>query len=128
MRLHENTKAMREITSHKVNALNEAISVTALDDPGPGGASHLYKIALEDGKGSCYISFQNGPIPEAGFNGITGEALLAVVEDRLRGFQKGPFRCRKNALALAHLQQARMWLQERTRDRMRRGVEGTHEL
>ena len=73
------------------------------------------------------IGFQNGPIQEAGTNGISNESLLAIVEDRLSGFQSGPFACRENALALTKLQESMMWLHKRTRDRVARGVEGTHE-
>ncbi len=122
---------IRELTSHKVNGLNEALKIEVLDEPGPGNACHLYRIAPVNGeevsKGFCCdIEFQNGAILEAGFNGISNEALLAVVEDRLIGFQSGQFACRENAIALTKLQEAMMWLQKRTRDRMARGVEGTH--
>jgi hypothetical protein len=73
---------------------------------------------------SVVLSFQNGPINEVGVNGITQEVLLAVVADRLRSFQAGPFACRENALALTKVEEAMHWLQKRTMDRMRRGVEG----
>ncbi|KVR99176.1 hypothetical protein WK29_30460 [Burkholderia vietnamiensis] len=72
--------------------------------------------------------FQNGPIAEAGVNGITQEVLLAIVADRLRSFQAGPYACRENALALTKIEEAQHWLQQRTIARMRRGVEGTHTL
>jgi len=72
------------------------------------------------------ISFQNGPINEAGVNGLTHEALLAVVADRLRCFQSSKFACKENACALTHVEEAMHWLQQRTIARMRRGVEGTH--
>ena len=52
---------------------------------------------------------------------------MAVVVDRLRGFQDGPFRCRENACALTHLEEALMWMGKRTRDRLARGVEGKHQ-
>lgn len=108
-----------------------------MDEPGQGNACHDYAITFNDdekGKRSpiserhgrnCIISFQNGPIAEAGVNGISQEALLAIVEDRLLGFQSGPYSCRENAIALTHIQEAMMWLQKRTLDRVRRGVEGT---
>ena len=136
---------MRELTSHKVNGLNDAIYIGVMDEPGPGNANHLYEVALlsdvpvpseaasdgvtrrqvpVDGVG-CVIRFQNGPIAESGFNGISQEALLAIVEDRLLGFQSGPYACRENAIALTKIQEAIMWLLKRTRDRMARGVEGT---
>jgi hypothetical protein len=76
---------------------------------------------------TCFIGFQNGPIKEAGVNGITQEALLAVVIDRLRSFQAGPFSCRENAIALTHCEDALMWLQKRTVARIKRGVEGTNQ-
>lgn len=121
---------MRQITDHVVNGLNEAIKITVIDGPGSGGANHQYSIDLvggapESGGGTTLIHFQDGPIAEAGINGISNEALVAVVIDRLRGFQSGQFNCRDNAIALTHLEDALMRLQKRTRDRMARGVEGT---
>jgi hypothetical protein len=38
---------------------------------------------------------------------------------------RGTYACKENACALTHLEEALMWLQKRTRDRMARGVEGT---
>jgi hypothetical protein len=51
---------------------------------------------------TALICFQNGPIQEAGVNGISGEALLAIVIDRLRCFQSGPYASADNASALIH--------------------------
>lgn len=118
---------MRELTSHKVNGLNESLRIMVLDEPGPGNACHKYGIDLLGGE-SCSgpkISFQHGPIAESGVNGISNEALLAIIEDRLVGFQSGAYACRENAIALTKLQEAMLWLQKRTRDRLARGVEGT---
>lgn len=128
---------MRTITDHKLNGLNEALNIIVTDEPGQGGANHEYEIHLmaDPGDGAPKItaekwqqniSFQNGPINEAGINGVSGEALLAIVIDRLRSFQAGPFSCRENAVALTHAETALMWLQKRTRDRLARGVEGTN--
>lgn len=121
---------MRELHDHKVNGLN-AIKISVLDEPGQGGACHLYELSVDDGPPSSpapvrtTIHFQEGPVKEFGFNGLSQEALLAVVIDRLRCFQDGPFKCRENAIALTSCEEALMWLQKRTRDRMARGVEGT---
>lgn len=132
---------MRKIHDHKVNPPNDAIDITAVDAPGAGGANHLYHVAgfntssnpsdpfmARYGKPSDHttILFQNGPIGEAGANGVTQEVLLAIVADRLRSFQAGPYACRENALALTKIEEAQHWLQSRTRARMARGVEGTH--
>lgn len=124
----------RELTSHKVNGLNEALLVHVLDEPGQGNACHEYQIRRcvtntgdqHDDEEFCVIKFQNGPIAEAGVNGISNEALLAIVEDRLKGFQSGPYACRENALALTKLQEALVWLHSRTLERVARNVEGTH--
>ena len=123
---------MRELTSHIVNPANDKIKIEVLDDPGSGGACHDYAISIPPDNPNFptpvwRLSFQNGPIAEAGVNGLTHEALLAILEDRLIYFQKGPYACRENAIALTSIQEAQMWLQKRTRDRMARGVEGTHE-
>jgi hypothetical protein len=151
---------IREITDHKTNGLNEAIEITA-GEPGPGGAPHKYNLI---GRGEhipnigprpfgVNLRFQNGPIKGIeDMNGITNEALLAVLIDRMRGFQgvppvhsapeitgvlttepkdyaaknlRAPFACRENAMALTHLEEALMWLQKRTLDRVKRGVEGS---
>lgn len=126
---------MERITSHKVNGLNKTLEISVLDEPGKGNACHAYTIYCpndefnEELNGSviCNIGFQKGPIQEVGVNGISNEALLAVVEHRLQGFQSGEYACRENALALTKLQEAMMWLHKRTRDRVARGVEGTYE-
>lgn len=117
---------MREITDHKCNPANDRIMIHATDDPGAGGANHHYSIVddSEDGVVDTAIEFQNGPINEAGVNGVTQEILLAIVIDRLRSFQAGPFACPENADALAHATEALEALKSRTKARMARGVEG----
>lgn len=126
---------MRELTSHKVNGCNEALRVKVLDEPGHGGACHNYVIFVPHDEFNdelnasvvCRIGFQNGPIAEAGTNGVTHEALLAILIDRLEGFQAGPYAHGYNADALKSLRCAQASLQQRTRDRLHRGVEGTHQ-
>lgn len=118
-------KNMRQINSHKVNPANDVIGITVLDEPGQGGANHEYAVKISDDK-TTIISFQNGPINEVGVNGITQEVLIAILIDRLQSFQNGPFKCRENAIALTHLETAKLWLFSRTLERMQRGVEGTH--
>lgn len=128
---------MRILNEHKVNPANDTLQIEVTDQPGAGGANHRYVISgldtasnpsayADDMLFSAVILFQNGPIPEAGVNGVTHEALLAIVADRLRSFQAGPFACKANACALTHIEEAQHWLQQRTLERMRRGVEGTH--
>jgi len=132
---------VRVITDHAIDPANEKLTITVLDAPGNGGASHLYHIEGFDSASNpsdpwtarhgqsakhSTILFQNGPIPEVGVNGITHEVLLAIVADRLRGFQSGPYACEENASALHNIEIALDALMCRTRDRIQRGVEGTY--
>jgi hypothetical protein len=135
---------MRTLTDHIVSgdqAVQLAIEIT--DQPGQGGANHRYEISGFDTTGNPssrdgagyhanysreVIIFQNGPIKENGVNGITQEALLAIVIDRLRSFQAGPFACGENAIALSSCEEAMRQLQKRTRARIARGIEGTNTL
>jgi len=125
----------RSITDHVVETDSATqLTISVVDDPGQGGANHEYHIDWvgdqvwkNEKSNFVHISFQNGPIKEFGINGVTQEALLAVVIDRLRCFQAGPFPCRDNAIALSYCEDALMWLQRRTRERIKRGVEGTNQ-
>lgn len=125
---------MREITDHHVNECNQAIRIEAAAPDPKTGASHLYTMrwhatnSLGEHKyqRECEVSFpfQHGPVKD-GINGITNEVLLAILIDRMRGFQGGQFSCRENALALTKLEEAKHWLEARTKARVARGVEGT---
>lgn len=124
---------MREINS----TLHTKIEV--LDEKGSGGGNHIYRVIaaenlaelnnenIEDSIYAC-VNFQNGAIKENGVNGCCNEDLLAIVIDRLQGFQSGDFKCRENAIALTHIETALIWLNKRTADRSSRGVEGTSNI
>ena len=129
---------MRELKDHIVegDSVNHQLKIEVTDQPGSGGAHHRYHISGFDvqknplhapDEPGTRILFQNGPIGEAGVNGLTQEALLVIVIDRLRGFQEGPFSSVSNENALRHCEIALHHLQERTRERLTRGVEGTHQ-
>src|SRR5690606_31899597 len=104
---------MKKITDHIGSAANNVLTITAMDEPGPGGAHHHYDIGTFTSKHPSdsgdlpivghMLLFQKGTVPEVGVNGITEEALLAILIDRLRGFQSGPYSCRENAVALTHI-------------------------
>ncbi len=124
---------MREITDHVVEGdlPQNQLKIEVTDEPGPDGANHVYVISTQSGKGQTgsgrfyhTIRFQNGPIKEVGLNGITQEVLLAIVIDRLRSFQAGPYPCHANLTALYHCGEALTWLKIRTERRLARGVEG----
>ncbi len=118
---------VRTIDDHMVKGDHAPqLTITVLDDPGPGGANRQYSIGSENGPLLFgRISFQNGSIKEAGVNGISHEVLLAIIIDRLRSFQAGPYATALNAEALKHCRAALLALQMRTHERIKRGVEGT---
>jgi len=104
------------------------------DEPGQGGACHEYYISRANAKMDelaeefGYIRFQNGLVKEFGVNGCRQEDLLAIVIDRLQSFQAGEYACRENAIALTKIEEAILWLNHRTNERVKRGVEGTNIL
>jgi hypothetical protein len=116
--------------------ISRATEVICSDDLGAGNACHEYEIKSGSSikKADDYthgttpilteIHFQKGPIQENGINGCQNEDLIAIVIDRLQGFQSGNFKCRENEMALAKLDEALLWLNKRTTDRQNRGVEG----
>lgn len=102
-----------------------AVYVNAISklEHGTDVEGHMYD--LHAGIDHQRVYFQNGTVPQVGHNGTTNEAVLAVVIHRLK-FLNGKFPCRENALAITKLEEAKMWLEERTRNRVARGVEGQH--
>tara|TARA_R110000868_G_scaffold72223_1_gene210768 strand:+ start:13168 stop:13569 length:402 start_codon:yes stop_codon:yes gene_type:complete len=132
---------MRKLTDHIVpgDSANHQLTIEVTDQPGQGGACHRYEVTGFDSTTNTSnddkpyivqkltVLFQNGPIKEVSVNGVTHEALLAIVIDRLRSFQAGPFACEANQFALDHCKAALDNLQARTRARIARGVEGTHQ-
>jgi hypothetical protein len=113
------------------------ISIAA-DEPDEkyGGASHVYELkwVAKPREGidptpfevTSILMFQRGPLKEVGRNGVSDEALLAILIDRLEKFQAGAFACEENTYVLYALENARSWQQKRTAARLARGVEGTN--
>lgn len=135
---HPDNRIGRELYDHKGNRFNrECVKVTTADLRQSDNAHHAYKIEVfpfetpKYGNESafqpieiCEINYQNGGLKEAGANGITDQALLAVILDRMRSFNDGQFRCRENSLIITKLEEALMWMEKRSNDRAHRGVEG----
>lgn len=74
------------------------------------------------------VHFQEGPIKEAGVNGVCNEDLIAMVITRLEHFNQSEFRCRENSMAITKLEEALLWLRKRTMGREQKGIEGTHKI
>ena len=118
------------ITIQKREKLND---IYTIDDKGVGGANHKYLIQSQscDSQGNAdvyhIIQLQNGArkLPDS-IHGVIDTDLLEIVRHRLQCFQKGEFASRENACALTHIEEALMWLNRRTEDRIERNVLGTN--
>ena len=84
----------------------------------PGASEPLFMEPM------IHIRFQVGPIQEVGINGCSIEDVIDVLVARLEGFQRGPFKCRENALAITKMEEAKLWLLYWTQKRQAQGVEG----
>lgn len=126
---------MRELEDHKVTKLNrECIVVTALDETDSDGANHLYCVEVmytgDTAINTDYpihrtdLKFQKGGLAEAGPNGITDQALLAIVLDRMKGFQEGPYSDASNDIVISSLKTCLEVMEARANSRAARGVEG----
>ena len=99
-------------------------TINSVDDDGnPTGGS-------TKGTG-IVINWQDGPLGRDENrlvpNGAFVEGVIEASIQRLEFFQESQFRCRENAIAITKLQEALLWLRERTREREERSVEGTHQ-
>ncbi|SEK05126.1 hypothetical protein [Achromobacter sp. NFACC18-2] len=119
----------RLINDHIANKAKDKLTIVAADEPCAAGLNHLYVIsgfnpdtnpacAVEDGKDSTAeqttILFQNGQVREVGENGVTNEALLAIVVDRLRCIQAGLGASPTYGIALTKLEDALDCLKHKT--------------
>lgn len=134
--------------------LNDRIRIeTDEKDPNSGGAKHAYRFYIKaekqptieemekliadsprciyiDIEGAAWLlvgelQFQQGPRGESkSIPGLTEAAVMAVLIDRLRDFQAGPYSCRENAIQLTKLEEAMHWTRHRAEGRAKRGVLG----
>lgn len=58
-------------------------------------------------------------------DGTTNEEVLSVLIDRLT-FLNQSLPSRETAIVITKLEESLMWLEKRTKDRLKRSVEGTH--
>jgi hypothetical protein len=102
-----------------------------------GFKAHNYKDSAGNptggsalGKGLA-ILWQSGPLGRDGDrkepNGAFVEDVIAVALQRLQFYNEAGFGCRQNAIAITKLEEALFWLRDRTEEREKRGVEGTHQ-
>lgn len=56
-------------------------------------------------------------------DGTTNEEVFEMLIHRMKYLQ-GKFPCKENACAITHMEESLMWLEKRTRDLIKRNVEG----
>ena len=78
----------------------------------------------EDGVRYINIELQNGPIKENGVNGCQIDEVVEWCKNVIEQLNTPPYACRENSMAITKLDEALMWLQRRTENREKRGVEG----
>lgn len=108
---------------------HNGLIVATADVKNPRGeavAGHYYEIGTKE-ESLHAVAFQNGPVPEVGINGVTSEALLAVLIHRTEELNKN-FPCEENERAIEHMKDALAAFEERTAKRIARGVEGTYKV
>lgn len=117
-------KKVREIEmidSHHVKGYAFNIEVAAVPIVRYGMASYTYNLTktYNDKPGYQFIkglNFQIGDPSVFGVNGVTNEALLAIMIHRLQGFQNNPAtNCSENQEAINHMELAMEALYSRTR-------------
>lgn len=95
---------------------------------------YTYEVSNFDNKESSqtiqFIQKETPPNAELGTlvtvkDGTTNEEVLEVVIHRLKTLNK-KIPSRQTSLAITKLEEALMWLENRTKERKNRGVEGKH--
>lgn len=95
-------------------------------------AGHTYELPNfqnKDAAGQILQFIHKEPVEEGSSelttiaDGTTNEDVMEVLINRLE-FLQSKFPCKENACAITHIQEAKMWLEKRTNDRLKRNVEG----
>jgi len=93
---------------------------------------HKYELSNfenKDEQGQTLQFIQKEPVNEGSTelktidDGTTNEELIEMLLDRMNYLQS-KFPCRENAIAITKLDEALLWLNKRTSDRIKRNVEG----
>lgn len=93
---------------------------------------HLYEVVNFENKyhqGQFIQFIQKQPKEEGSTelvtisDGTTTEDVMAVLIDRLK-FLQSKFPCKENAMSITKMEEALMWQEKRTADRIKRQVEG----
>lgn len=121
------TQMSRTLTlHHDGHGLNDSLRIEAdALDPNAGGASHHFVVVSAGGAVVAHVDFQHGPRGEIGSSpGVTEAVLYAILLDRLRAFQAGPFPSSENEKQIKALEECLASTKARADERAARGVLG----
>lgn len=110
--LEEIVRETDVIDSHHVKGYAFNIDIKAVPVERYGMQTYTYNLtkAYEGKPGYQFIkelNFQIGDPKKYGINGVTNEALLAIMIHRLKGFQENPnTNCIENGEAIMYMEQA----------------------
>lgn len=105
---------------------NQVCLILNLLAPGAGEELACHESADDFvNRAGMQIKFQSGPIPAHGENGVQVEDVIEVAIARIRVLNN-KLACRENSLAITKLEEGLLWLNKRTADRRKQGVEGTN--
>ena len=106
---------------------HNGLEVTAVNGVEVDGEVHKtmpgHSYLVTGGQVAEQINFQAGPVPQNGVNGLTNEALLAILIHRTTTLN-GMYPCEENEVAIQHMTLALVSFEDRTKKRIARGVEG----
>jgi len=107
-----------------MNEIENCICKNIIDKQGNPAGGYVSGVGLR-------IDWQNGPLGQGDNrqkpNGAFVETVIAASIERLKFYQESEFKGEENARAIQFLDQALDVLNERTKSREKRGVEGTHQ-
>ena len=122
----ETLKDTKEIGGFKVGDFDELIRMTKDELPLAELNEWVfdYPILINHFENEITFRIQNGPIKEVGINGCQVDTIIHAAKKILEGLD-AKFPSEHNKLAINKLDMALAHLEQRTKDREQRGVEGT---
>lgn len=81
-------------------------------------------VCVDHSVNAVGFRIQNGPIKEVGVNGCQVDTMIETAKIIIEGLN-AKFPCRENSIAITKLEEALMWMEQRRKNREKRGVEGT---
>lgn len=107
----------------RIHTDHNGVYVNAISRLADGTDVEGHEYGIGAGPQFTNIKFQQGGVADNGVNGMTNEALLAILIHRTK-FLDSKFACDENKRAIQHMEEALVNLEVRSARRIVRGVEG----